>query len=141
MGTFDHGSGVSSIKFGMNGNIVATGGGQSVKLWDTDSFHFIRELQHPAQVNGLDCHAKTDLLASACEDGNARLWNNRTGECQTLASPHDAPMRFVSFDFSGQQVIGVDATDKVTVCQVTDGTVLATKIMHPMAARTLRCLS
>jgi len=130
LGTFDHGSGVSSIEFGMNGNFVATGGGNSVKLWDTDSFHFLRELQHPAQVNGLDCHAKTDLLASACEDGIARLWNTRTRECQTLSSPHAAPMRFVSFDSSGEQVLGVDATDKVTVWQVADGTVLAKEIKH-----------
>ncbi len=121
---------MTCIEFGVNGNFVATGGGNSVKLWDTDSFHLIRELPHPAEVNGLDCHAKTDLLASACEDGITRLWNTRTGECQTLASPNAAPMRFVSFDSSGEKVFGVDATDKMTVWQVTDGTVLAKGISH-----------
>ena len=130
IGTFNHGTEVSCIGFGAKGSFVATGGRNSVKLWGIDSFKVIRELQHPGKVNSIDCHEHLDLVASACEDGMTRLWNMQTGECQTLTSSQDAPMRYVRFDPKGERVLGVDAANKVTVWRISDGTLLNSGISH-----------
>lgn len=138
IGTFHHGTEVSCVGLGVNGSLVATGGGSSIKLWGIDSFKVIRELQHPGKVNSIACHEHLDLVASACEDGKVRLWNTKIEDCQTFSSPNGAPIRFVSFDPSGERVLGVDDSNMLSVWRVKDGMQLVEGIAHQYQKRNKR---
>jgi WD40 repeat protein len=108
-----HGEPVSSIAFSETGELIATAGGDSltgpptsagnglaeartVQVWNARTgATFFEPLPHPKAVQHIALRGS--LIATACNDNHARLWDLRDGtEIASLA--HDGPVQSVAFD-------------------------------------------
>jgi len=84
----DHGGTVSSL-VGV-GDMLASAGEETVKLWERDSATCLRVLEgHTDKVRSLAVFQ--NLLASGSDDETIRLWDPATGECvRTLVRNHSS---------------------------------------------------
>jgi WD40 repeat protein len=108
-----HGEPVSWIAFSETGELIATAGGDSltgpaasagngpaeartVRVWNARTgTAFSGPLPHPKAIQHIAFRGS--LIATACNDNHARLWDLRDGtEIASLA--HDGPVRSVAFD-------------------------------------------
>jgi WD40 repeat protein len=108
-----HGEPVSSIAFSDTGDLIATAGGdgptspaasavnrpaeaRTVRVWNARTgATFFDPLPHPKAIQHIALRGS--LIATACNDNRARLWDLRDGaEIASLA--HDGPVQSVSFD-------------------------------------------
>jgi WD40 repeat protein len=103
----DHGdTAVTSVAFDPAGGLVASGSGNAAYLWRTSDDSPIKKLE----PNGAADDVVTDvafgdrgrLLATASNDGNARVWNVRTGASVNVLTGHSGTVTAVSFSSDGR---------------------------------------
>jgi WD40 repeat protein len=75
-----HSDRIRSVAYSPDGSILASAGADhTIQLWQVATGYQIRTLRgHTDRVNSI-CFGPDDMLASASDDGAARLWNIKTG--------------------------------------------------------------
>jgi WD40 repeat protein len=114
-------SAVTSVAFDPMGRLLATGSGNSAYVWRTSGGPPIKKLE----PNGGADNVVTDvafgdrgrLLATASNDGNARVWNVRTGVLVNTLSRHQGTITALAFSPDGRW-LGTAGARKAGVWQV-----------------------
>jgi WD40 repeat protein/serine/threonine protein kinase len=79
--SFLHQDPVSALAFSPDGQLLATGGGKTIRIWNAwGNFEQRFSLTHPAAVHDLAFSHARRFLATGCADGAARLWDVATGK-------------------------------------------------------------
>ncbi|CAL9730347.1 radiation-sensitive protein 28 [Monosporozyma unispora] len=75
-----HEYGITTLKwYGPDNGMFFTGGNDSmIKIWDTNEFTTVQELNFNYKINQIDCVAKTPFIVIACEDYYPRLIDLKT---------------------------------------------------------------
>ena len=97
-------------------------------LWNTRTREIVREFaEHSERINRVVFDTSGNLLATASDDGTAKVWNVETGECIATIK-HSSPVRSVGFM----------AEDRSLVTASDDKTVRVSRIDSEKTEKTLR---
>jgi eukaryotic-like serine/threonine-protein kinase len=131
---------VTALAFSPDGHTLAGGTGPLIRLWDIGDDR-IKERAvlkgHVAPINALAFSADGQVLASASQDGTARLWNPRRqffGKDPPVVLRHGDQVQSVSFSPDGQTVASGGLDQKVRLWD-RDGTPGQTLAGHRGAIR------
>jgi WD40 repeat protein len=123
---FDDGRGAA---FSPDGRLFASGVLDRVGLWDPGTAVLLDELvPHHAEgyVNEVAFSPDGSLLASACDDGNVRLWNPATGHERWMLVGHTVAVNSVAFSPAGDLLASASSDGTVRVWDPTTGAHLNT---------------
>ena len=71
-----------SLTFSLDGTLLVSGSGTTIKLWDVQTGGVVKTLHdQPGWVNSVSLSADNTVIASASNDGTICLWNIKTGSC------------------------------------------------------------
>jgi WD40 repeat protein/Flp pilus assembly protein TadD len=84
LNSFALGRRIVCLRFDPPGDRIAVSLGPEVRVLDLAGRPTGRPLAHPKLVSSLSWSADGRLLATACEDGQAYVWNLRTGHLQAI---------------------------------------------------------
>jgi WD40 repeat protein/serine/threonine protein kinase/tetratricopeptide (TPR) repeat protein len=73
--TLDDPDRVDAVAVSPDGFLVATSGGQTVRLWSVYGHSFGLPLQQPSRVTALAFSPDGEALVTACADGTVRVWD------------------------------------------------------------------
>jgi len=68
------------VAYSVDGRLLSTWGGSSVRVWSVPGYQLIRPLDHARWARGVAFHAAAEIVAT-CGDKAVRLWNVATGTC------------------------------------------------------------
>lgn len=108
--------------------LVALSGG-TVSVYDLDTGR-LHELMHPSPVNDLEVHEAGQMIATACQDQNARVWNLRDGRMLGRELRHEGSVLSVSFSPDGRQVISGSLDGTARAWQVATGQAATQPLLH-----------
>src|SRR5437667_4661921 len=80
---------------------VANAEGLEVRILDVETGQILQTLAHPATVRMVAWHPDGQLLASACDDMQAYVWDTFTGKKRAALSGHQAEVIGVEFSHGG----------------------------------------
>jgi WD40 repeat protein len=110
--TIDYPSGILSICFSPNGNLLAIAGqpntAQFNEIWliNTSTWECDHKLPgHKGWVGTVTFNHKDNLLATGGEDKTIRLWNSETGELKQALTGHQASIRGLAFPIENSQTL------------------------------------
>ncbi len=97
------------VRFSRDGRRLLVAGAYAARVWDWRGGTVLCEARHPARPGGSRLrHAAMDssgsLLATAGEDGTARIWTVEGTALAPLILPHDGEVLHAEFSPDGQQV-------------------------------------
>lgn len=98
-----HSDAVRAVAFSPDASQVASAGADNRAIvWNTQTGTVLRDLAHPAGVNGVS-FSPTDptLLATACDDGTGRLFNLTGGGLVSELLGHNGAVNAVQFSNDG----------------------------------------
>ena len=78
--------------------------GLTVHLYDLEADQALA-LEHPFPVNALEFSPDLTLLATACQDQFARLWDGRTGQLRAAPLAHQGAVLSVAFSSDGRALL------------------------------------
>ncbi len=107
----------ATLRFDANGKRLAIATNVRVLLWDVGdprAPRLVRELQHEDAVRWIEFSPDNTLLATASDDGTARLWNAATGDEQARVE-HRRSVRRALFDRAGKRFATVSEDRQVQV--------------------------
>jgi WD40 repeat protein len=95
---------VSAVCFDATGARLATACERSARVWQlVPGSRATHHLHHPGQVHDVAFHPQSSWLATACEDGVARVWDLETS-AEVYAFAADELLRSVALDPSGRRI-------------------------------------
>jgi WD40 repeat protein len=111
---------VQSASFSPDGKLfVSCGnwpeGDKTLRIWDVGQGTEILKIEHPGQAAIALFSPDGQQIASASGDGNAYLWNAKTGERVRVFKGHTAGINGVAFNHNGSRIItsGSDKTARI----------------------------
>ena len=82
---------IQAVAFGIDGKIIASGQGQSIKVWNATDGELVREIPaRLAMVRDLSFSPDGMTLASAGNDSSIALWDVETGAPKAGSRPSSA---------------------------------------------------
>jgi WD40 repeat protein len=84
---------------------TCTTGSGNVQLWELETGDATREFPHSSRVHSIAWHPHRDMLATACADYNAYVWDIATGKQQAVLRGHAAEVTGVCFSADGDILI------------------------------------
>jgi WD40 repeat protein len=98
---------VRSIAFSNNGEVIATGAGDGIRLWNVSEGKEIRTLKGSLTgcISVVKISPDGEMLASGSEDGCIRFWNMKTGEFINRLdehTDHDCTIEDLAFSPDGR---------------------------------------
>ncbi len=115
---------VTALDLSQNGQLVLSGAGRRVLLWQAVSGERLRSLhEHPAKVRSVALsHANADAVAvSAAEDGSVAVLSTTTGETLHALQGHSAAVSSAEFSLDGNYIVTASADRSVRVWSRRDG--------------------
>jgi WD40 repeat protein len=106
-----HKWGVRDARYSPDGTIIVTAGGDlMVRIWDATNGKFLREFKpHGGVVNRIEFPpGRSDVVATASEDGTVKVWNLRTREVKAVLSGSGNGVRGISFSHDGRWLLTAD---------------------------------
>lgn len=134
-GELDHGSPIIHAAFNLSGTSIATCGGNSLKIWRSDTLQLAHNLVHPSPVKWMCLHPKSNLVLSAAEDGRIRLWDPDSGMLTNDAwFSRECALDYVQCSPDGRYILVIDGNGKLTIQRFDDQSILLSDIDHPLQA-------
>ena len=99
---------VNAIALSPDGNLLATGGYRTVKIWRRTEGPVTSEWQLPSDVTQLAASADGEWVAAAHEDGKITTWNRRTGVAGPVLQGHAGAVTGLDFTPSLSRRLAVD---------------------------------
>ena len=123
-----HTNSVHSVVFSPDGQTLASGGGDTIRLWDPKTGQLLRTLTgHTFGVWSVSFSPDGQTLASGdADDGTVRLWNVKTGEHLRTLTGHTSYVYSVSFSPDGQTLASGSRDKTVRLWNVNTGEHLRT---------------
>ncbi len=114
---WSHGSGVHSVSFNTDGNLVLSiGSDDSARLWSVDSKDTpFAMLPHEAPLTCGEFSADGRWVATADESGEVRMWESSSGRSATEPLKHMGPVAALAFSADSRRLAtgSVDGTARV----------------------------
>jgi predicted NACHT family NTPase len=134
-------SGIFSIAFTSDGQILATGDGNgSIRLWDVINGKELRILsEHSDLVWSIAFSKDNKLLASASNDKKLVIWNVETGQCLTINIEQSGGCYSVKFHPLNSSVISSCIDGTIRIWDSNSGVHIATLEGHTAVVRSI-CL-
>lgn len=102
---YGHGSGVDSVTWSRDGSLLASGGSDGIKLWDTQTGAELRTLASQTHVNCVAFSPDGSQLVSAGKDSSIKLWEARTGVELATLTGHSKRVASVAFNSDGSLLV------------------------------------
>ncbi len=109
--------GVWSMTFSPEGAHFVTLAGDVAHLWDAASGQMTGTLRHDGPIKAAAFSANGLALATASNDGTARMWSTATGDPYGEPMRHESPVRAAAFSTDGQFLITGSADDSARLWQ------------------------
>lgn len=113
---------VQSLAFNRAGDMLASGGFRTIKLWRRPSDVRRLELTTPDAVTAVASSPDGTLLASASADNMIRLWDRETGEASLTLEGHEAAVTALAFLPGGSRLASASADKTIRFWNLDDGT-------------------
>jgi len=107
-----HPEGIKKIVFSENGQLIATCGGNTVKVWNASNGNLVLQYDHAITVNDL-AFLENDSLIFVADDYKAVVLNIQKNEVVKSIDAHNNFVLFVSSDDGSIATYGMDKTVKV----------------------------
>lgn len=122
---------VCMTEFSPDGARVATcSWDKTARVWDISTQGELLRMEHAAGVAYLAWGPRGDLLATACNDKLAHLWNARTGELVRSLSGHEAAVSEVRFSPDGKLLLSACNDRTARIWDVASGECLRVLAGH-----------
>jgi WD40 repeat protein len=122
---------VGSLAISPGGKILATGGMESLLLWDVEKQTRLRELKgHKATIVSLEFSPDGKTLASSSSDNTARLWDVADGTLLATFKGHFHHVNGVSLSADGQSVVSGGWDRTVRFCELAAKMRINPKLAH-----------
>ena len=113
---------VQSLTFNRAGDMLASGGFRTVKLWRRPRDVRRLELATPDTVNAVAVSADGLLLATASADNVIRLWDRLTGEATLTLEGHSGAVTGLAFLPDGSRIASASTDQTIRFWSLDDGT-------------------
>ncbi|HBT99901.1 MAG TPA: WD40 repeat domain-containing protein [Thermotoga naphthophila] len=107
-----HPEGIKKIVFSENGQLIATCGGNTVKVWNASNGNLVLQYDHVITVNDV-AFLENDSLIFVADDYKAVVLNIQKNEVVKSIDAHNNFVLFVSSDDGSIATYGMDKTVKV----------------------------
>jgi serine/threonine protein kinase/WD40 repeat protein len=101
------------LRFHPQGRQVAVGCGPHVHVLDLDGRPVMPPISHPRRISMVSWSADGRLLATACDDGQAYVWDATTGKNQAICKGHQHGVISVAFSHRGE-LLATSSEDETT---------------------------
>jgi WD40 repeat protein len=101
---------VNCVAFSPDGEVIASAGDTTIKLWDTDTGLLIRNLEgHTRKVTRVAFSPDGKTIASGGNDGTVRVWSAQTGKLirSLEVKEHELGIKALAFSPDGKTVASV----------------------------------
>ena len=112
---------VQSLAFNRAGDMLASGGFRTIKLWRRPSDVRRLELTTPEAVTAVAASPDGTFLATASADNVIRLWDRETGEASLTLEGHAAAVTALLFLPDGTRVASASADKTIRFWNLADG--------------------
>ena len=117
-----HTDGVNSVSFSPDGNIIATGSDDTIRLWDVNTGRNIKTLTgHIGSVNSVSFSPDGKTIASGSWDDTVRLWDVNAGRNIKTLTGHTSWVSSVSFSPDGSTIASGSRDDTIRLWDVNTG--------------------
>ena len=114
----EEGGEIFDLAYSPDGKLLATGGTGNVRLWNTDGYNILSELEgHSRAIRSLDFSPDGKRLATADWGGNTKLWNVETGRKLVNFWTENSGDGVVAFSPDGQSLAAADG-ESISVWRV-----------------------
>ncbi len=113
---------VQSLTFNQAGDMLASGGFRTIKLWRRPSDVRQLELTTPDAVTAVTASPDGTLVATASADNVIRLWDRKTGQASLTLTGHSAAVRAIVFLPDGLRLASASADKTIRFWNLADGT-------------------
>ncbi len=133
---------VQSLAISPDGNILASGGYRTIKLWNRprNVRPYTLEAVAPEAVSVVAVSADGKLLATGGNDGQVKLWDATTGAPARAINAHTAPVTGLAFSPDGGRLFTSSQDKTIRAWQTADGAALG-GINTPAAINALALVS
>jgi serine/threonine protein kinase/WD40 repeat protein len=132
LGYLEHGCPVRQASSDPKGALVATCGGNHLKIWRSDNQKLLFDCIHDANVHAMCFHPTEPCILSASEDGRIRAWNLDSG---TLVDESwfvwHRSWEYLQSSSDGTYWIAIDTNGKLTVIRNSDRSIVLSDVDHP----------
>ena len=117
-----HTDGVNSVSFSPDGNTIATGSDNTIRLWDANTGRNIKTLTgHTRSVNSVSFSSDGNTIASGSWDDTVRLWDVNTGRNIRTLIGHTDGVNSVSFSSDGNTIATGSEDNMIRLWDVNTG--------------------
>lgn len=129
-----HQGDVNSLAFDPQGGTLASGGADTVKLWEAHSGKLLRTLDgHRGIVWSVAFDPKGRMLASGSDDATVKLWDARKTRALCVLEGHNDCVRSVAFDARGDTLASGGDDYTVKLWETETGKLLRTLKGHNLS--------
>jgi WD40 repeat protein len=112
---------VQSLAFNRDGDLLASGGFRTVKLWRRPRDVRRLELKLPDTVTAVTANTDGTMLAAAAADNSIRLWDRATGKAIAVLKGHTATVTALEFLPDGLRLASASLDKTVRLWNISDG--------------------